>query len=189
MAGFIPFVLPEKGVSSEMLGLFLWVLMFLSLFFSFDSLTHSHTQEYLDVLWLVPWQPWQMVVHMVVQHMVCYGLTLGISLSLIAFLYGLPFAMQKGLLIGFCLTLPSVSLLGSLMTVIQMGSRGRSLLQACLLFPLALPLLLLGWGVVEGFVHAISPFSCIIGLLGLWCVQGCLTLFLGSWALKQRILA
>ncbi len=189
VVGFFPFIGEHEGELLRKLATPLfWLMGFLTLLFSFGAIEEGFRDGLFDRWWLRPLSPWQMILRLWGQHLLFFGIPFGGACVFFSDLYGLLWGEKISLILSFGLGLPFLSLLGVFLGILNFGARGGFFLQGLLMFPLAAPLLLLGIGVGENGQAGLFPLSYLGGFLALGLIEGLFAFFLGTWALKQRLL-
>ena len=128
----------------------IWVAALLSSLLSLEGVYHrDHEDGTMDLLLMSSMSTFDLAVSKIVAHWVLSGLPLLLSAFVVAHMLLLPASILPVLLLSLLVGTLYMSMLGGMGAFLTMGARRPALLMALIVFPLYVPMLILGVSGIE----------------------------------------
>ena len=148
---------PEQETLRQLAPAIIWVAAILSFSLSIDGLFRNDFEDgSLEQMLLAPHSGIILISAKLVAHWVLSGFPLFLIALFSGFILYLPEAAIRILLITLVLGTPVVSLIGAIIGALTMGLRSSGMLQALLVLPLLMPLLIFSVSAVTNAMKGLS---------------------------------
>lgn len=166
-----------------------WILTLLTTLLSMEStFQEAWARGLIDVWILRPLSFAQIIFLHGLQKIFYFSLPLmGVGLVL-GFYYDFSTEEIFWLLAGIATGMPSLILIGLMVSCFKLGSHGGVMLMSLILFPLYVPILIFGLSIPEALLNQENPWSAMKGLLGLLLLNTLFCPLVGAWGLKQAVM-
>lgn len=179
----------DSNTSDALMPKIFWTLTLFTTILSVESTFQEEWERGILDLWvLYPFSFSQLILLQLVKQFFCFSLPLmGMGL-LFSFLYGFSLPESLWFLASLALGTPSLILMGLMISCLKLGSRGGVVLMVLILFPLYIPILILGLQVPEAVAIKGNPWIGIKGLFGLLLLNILSCTVLGGWSLRSAVM-
>lgn len=148
---------PEKSTLQELAPGIIWVAALLASSLSLDSLFRSDYEDgSLEQILLSPASGAVLIGAKIAAHWLLSGLPLILFALFMSYFIYLPGAAVTPLLLTLLLGTPVLSLVGAVAGALTVGLRGSAMLQALIILPLYIPLLIFAIAAVNHAVQGLS---------------------------------
>jgi heme exporter protein B len=156
VTSLFPLTLP-KGAANEFAAIIIWVMAFLSILLSLNTLFHEDKNDgFLDQMLTSGEGLSSLVAIKIAVHWIGYILPILVSFPLLALWYGLGFEKISMIMYSLLLGTPVILIIGASSAALAVGLKQAGLLLFLTTLPLSIPILLFSLSMVELAVSGLS---------------------------------